>query len=248
MLPPITIVMTTWAPNDEVGRHRKSYAELAMASWITNLSYDGELRIHVADDGSELPGFPGCLADVYADAIPRVPQRWAPALSLGSPTKRRGLGGSLNAGLSAAFQVSPLVAYFADDWSLTAPFDLTPWATLMQHGAGKCGVGNSEIGVIRLLPHPDLTGTVLHLGELGWALKLDRHHFVCGVRPALYHERFVAAYGWFEEVVNVFECEQSHNNRFCGATEGPDIVLALPHPWEHIGHVEVNAVLPKGDR
>lgn len=235
---PLTVVMTTWAPNDETGQARRSYAELAMASWIANLSYDGELRIHVADDGSDLPWFPESLAEVYTDAIPRVPQQWAPALSLGAPTKRRGLGGSLNAGFAAAFQVSPIVAYFADDWSLTAPFDLTPWATLME--------SHDDIGVVRFLPHPDLTGTVMHLGELGWALRLDRHHFVCGVRPALYHERF-AAYGPFEELVNVFECEQSHNNRFCGATEGPDIVLALPHPWEHIGHVEVNAVLPKGD-
>jgi hypothetical protein len=73
------------------------------------------------------------------------------------------------------------------------------------------------------------------------------HHFACGVRPALYHQRFTDAYGWFEERVNVFDCEMSMNQRFCNGT-GPDIVLALPHPWEHIGHVEVNAALPGGDR
>ncbi len=233
---PLTVVMTTWAPNGEVGRARKHYAELAMVSWITNLSYDGELRIHVADDGSDLPWFPESLAEVYANAIPRVPQQWAPTLSLGAPTKRRGLGGSLNAGFAAAFQVSPLAAYFADDWSLTAPFDLTPWATLMEP--------RDDIGVVRFLPHPDLSGTVMHLGELGWALKLDRHHFACGVRPALYHQRFIDVYGRFEERVNVFDCEMSMNQRFCNGT-GPDIVLALPHSWEHIGHMEVNAVLPE---
>ena len=223
--PPVTIVMTTWMPEGPVGESRRRSARAALDSWRLHLDYAGQLRLHIADDGSPVEDL------VYAVGA-RLDGFWPVS---GSRQQRRGVGASLNAGLATAWYASPLAAYFVDDWGLTAPFDLTPWAELL--------VDDETVGMVRLgPPHPWLTGTV-ELFAQGWAMRLERHHYAFGHRPALYHKRFFDAYGEFREGVSAFECERLYAEGFC-SRPGPDIVYALPYPWLHVGEAEVGDVEP----
>lgn len=217
-LPTITIVVTTWFPPGEDGDKRYNIFREALASWHQHLKYDGELHYHIADDGTfAWPGLP------------------PPATF--SRQNRRGVGASLNAGFAQAFAQGELALYAVDDWKLAADLDLTPWARLLRD--------SSLMGCVRLgPPHPDLTGAVLHLGENGWALLLEKHHYAFGFRPALYHKRFFDYYGWFDEGISSLEAERLYNERFCENFRGPDIVLALFTPFDHIYGVELSAVVP----
>lgn len=223
---PITIVVTTWAPNNDDGHLRRQTAHAALASWLEYLNYDGEIRIHIADDGSTLPGYINELCDLWGATL--------------SQQVACGVGASLNAGLQKAFSQGDLALYLVDDWMAVERVDLTPWTKLL--------IARDDIGMVRLgPPHPGLTGTV-EMGIEGewqnWLLRLDRHHYAYGMRPALYHRRFYDAYGPFEERCSSLECERMYNERF-GLMDGPDIVLALPHPWQHIYGTEFSAIDPK---
>jgi hypothetical protein len=209
---PITVVMTTYFPDGMDGAMRVDTAKLTLASWKKHLKYDGEIRLHVADDGSPAHHLESFLA--YA----------SPWLDSSSGQERHGVGASLNSGFLAAFQTSPLVLYAVDDWELMDAFDLTPWADLL--------IDDPEVGMVRYFPHPWLTGTIQTFPQ-GWGMKLDRHHFAFGHRPALYHKRMIDAYGWFDEDVNAYDCEALYNTRFCGMA-GPEIVLGLPSAWEPV--------------
>ena len=52
MRPRVTIVMTTFAPHGELGPIRIEACRKAIASLQTHIVYDGQLALHVADDGS----------------------------------------------------------------------------------------------------------------------------------------------------------------------------------------------------
>ena len=222
-LPPITITITTYASDDLQGVQRTKAARQAWRSWATYLRYDGELRVHVADDGSERRG--------YNEAWWRKVQVSCPLGSLTySRQDRGGVGASLNAGWRQAIADGALALYPVDDWQLLGPLDLTPWAELiLDHPEGPAGV---RLGP----PHPGMTGTVEHW-ENRWFLRPDRHHFVFAQRPALFDPvRMTLAYGWHDEGINALECERLYNERYCGIMPGaaPDVVLALLHPWDHI--------------
>ena len=227
-LPPVTIVATTWFPESDDGLRRGLNACAAFASWREYLIYEGSLCLHVADDGSP--------EDRLALLDPEL-EHWAHVTI--SVQARRGVGASLNAGLRQAFDHERgLALYAVDDWALTGPIDLTPWARLLWERA--------DVGMVRLgPPHPDLTGRVEALtGDWqGWALRLDRHHYAFGHRPALYHPRLRDAYGLFAEGVNAYDCERLYAEQFARTT-GPDIVLALPHPWWHLEGPEQADVVP----
>lgn len=224
-LPVVSIVMTTWAPDSEVGISRRASAEKALRSWKKHLKYDGELRLHIADDGSQLPGYPDTLGKIWQDATV-------------TRQERQGIGASLNNGFEAVMTwETPIAAYIVDDWMLTANLDLTPWVRLL--------IEDESIGVVRLgLPHPDLTGTVKHLGELGWGLLVDRHHYTAGHRPALYHSRFLEANGRFMEGVSAMDCETEYVSRFNSNDNSPHVMIAMPHSWVHVGETEVGDLVP----
>ena len=227
---PITIVMTTWAPEGDTGALRLISAKAALDSWLKYLDYPN-LRLHVADDGS--------IYNAYGTNWENPPCSWwgDPEKVSFSRQERRGLGASLNEGLRRAFEFSPLVAYFMDDWAVSAPYDLKPWADLL--------LKNESIGAVRLgCPHPDLTGRVHHFIG-GWGLILDRHHFAFSYRPTLFHRRFFEAYGAFEEGVDAYNCEQKYSEAF-NILPGPDILYALRDPWEHAGRAELAHIVPGG--
>lgn len=206
-----------------------SSAREALSSWQQHLLYPaGDVFLHVADDGSVPDGYPERFGPFHDSRF-------------GEPSfsrqERHGVGASLNAGFAEAFKRSPFALYFVDDWALTGDLDLTAWVRIL--------LEDESIGMVRLgPPHPDLTGRVKHT-PIGWYLRLDRHHYAFAHRPALYHERFLTAYGAFEEDVNAYDCERIYAERFC-KTAGPDIVYALPYPWSHVGTVELAGVQPSG--
>lgn len=60
------------------------------------------------------------------------------------------------------------------------------------------------------------------------------------------HERWIDTYGWFDEGQDAYETERLMNDRFI-ALPGPDVVLALPHPWLHVGDdAEMAGIVPDG--
>lgn len=207
--PPVTIVMTTWF----VDKQRVELAQETLYSWRTHLEYDGELRLHIADDGSLLSW---------------EPEAWWGDKVTYSRQERRGVGASLNAGFRQAFEISPLIAYFVDDWILQDPLDITPWAYLL--------LQRDDVGIVRLgPPHPYLRGEILPYTELwqGWGMKLDRYGLTVGHRPELFHKRWIDYYGWHDERVNAQECERLMSVRYAEKAGGPDIVYALPHKFFH---------------
>ncbi len=217
--PICTIVMTTWLTS----KIRKSVAEKTLVTWHEYLEYEGELRLHIADDGSTLKWKPETF--------------WDGTITY-SRQERQGVGASLNAGFKVAFETSPIVLYAVDDWSLIEPFDLTPWVKLL--------VEREDVGMVRLgPPHPYTKGTVEIFTDdwQGWGLRLDKTGFAFGHRPALYHQRLIQHYGWFAENASALECERLYAENFCKTT-GPDIVLALQHPWQHLESIELSSVEP----
>lgn len=231
MRPPITLLSTTYFPEGEAGQQRREVALATYESWRRNLRYLGDLSIHIADDGSDGPVI--------------APPRWWRSIS---QQARRGVGASLNAGFQRAFEESPLAAYLVDDWELLEPFDLTVWADLLME--------REDIGCVRLaFPHPNIRGSVERAlpaaGGEAWFLRLDPYAFAFGHRPALYHRRFIERFGWFEEGVNAFDCEQHYAEAYVRDLQstdlrGPAVVLALPVSWRHVDSVELGDIVPEG--
>jgi hypothetical protein len=224
--PPVTVVMTTYFPEGEIGYKRLDAAELTLASWHSLLYYEGDLRLHIADDGSFICPY-----------INRWKDRDWPDNS-DSWQDQQGVGASLNKGFSKAYESSPIVFYGVDDWMLVEEFDITPWVRLL--------LEREDVGMVRLgPPHPNIRGKVEMFTELwqGWGLRLDRYAYAYGQRPALYHKRFTDAYGWFKEDVSAIDCEKEYAESFVQSV-GPDIVFALPHPWLHIDTISMSSMTP----
>lgn len=230
MTTPIIVIATTYFPPGPDGALRRRAVSEAVGSWRELLAPPiPSWALHIADDGSD-------DTSISTLGMLRVSH---------TRQERHGVGASLNAAI-AAHPDADLFAYFVDDWKLTAPFDLTPWAQLLRE--------NADVGMVRFgPPHPDLTGRVRQFPGLtqDWALQLDRHHFAFAHRPALYHRRFFDAYGPFAEDVNAYECEREYNDKFCQfrgfGDRSPEIVLALPHPWQHIESVELAGIEPSAE-
>jgi len=224
MLPPITIVTTTYLVNDV----RLRTAISTINSWERYLEYSEFIYLHVSDDGSD-----DDRVSTLFDAINFVEDVTY------SEQSRQGVGSSLNKGFKKAFETSPLVLYAVDDWKLLHDFNITPWAQLLME--------REDVGMVRLgPPHPFTSGKVEMFTDnwQGWGLRLNREGFAFGHRPALYHRRMIDAYGWFKEGCNALECERLYNEKFLHSA-GPDIVLALPHPWQHIDSIELSSLEPK---
>lgn len=220
--PPVTIVMTTYFPEGEIGVQRREAAEKTLRSWDSILFYSGDLHLRISDDGS--------------DELLKWIGDWEGASR--SYQIRRGVGASLNKGFSRAYESSPIVFYAVDDWMLVEELDITPWVRLL--------LEREDVGMVRLgPPHPNTTGRIEMFTEewQGWGLRLDRYAYAYAQRPALYHKRFTDVYGWFKEGVSAIECEREYAEHFV-RTPGPDIVLALPHPWKHLDTVSMSDMTP----
>lgn len=251
-LPPIVVIATTWAPEGPVGDSRLASFHEALLSWSDNLHYEGDLYLHVADDGSRKNSHGNAdPIDLAGDmAIGRGYGPWEEYST--TEQDRKGVGASLNAGLAAAFDRTPLALYVVDDWELTEELDLTPWARLL--------LVEESIGAVRLgPPHPGIHGEIQMFDD-GFALRLNPAFggFVASQRPTLYHKRFHEVHGWWPEGVSAYECERIFNEAFCQRQErlnnailagqfdekGATIAYALPVAWKHIGITEVGDITP----
>lgn len=178
-----------------------------------------DLRWYVADDGSQ-PEHVEALAAELQDAP-----------LLGGHSDHRGYGGNANWAWAAARDVSPLTFWLEDDWELTGPFDLTPYAQLLD--------GREDIGMVRLgYLNLNMRGSVFgHGGRLYWRLDRDCDSYVFTGHPALRHERFHKAYGDYQLGLNPGETELSYALQFRNG-QGPDIVWpAGIGEWGAFGHI-----------
>ena len=247
--PLITIILTTWAPTGEEGEKRIAAVRQSLESWIPHLKYEGELALHVADDGSRCGD--------YGTDVDSPPAVWWPGARSFSRQERKGVGASLNMGLQVAFGRSEdaLALYVVDDWSLHCDLDLTEWASLLTH---------EDIGMVRFGPaHPNCFGRIEHFGSVtvpvdhdGFCLRLvpqvvgaDRraNAYSFAHRPALYHRRFIKHWGWFDEDVDAIACEWLYNERWSSGG-GTDIVLALPYEWIHLPSNRLSLINPSLER
>jgi hypothetical protein len=229
--PVITIVCTTFFPPGPDGELRRATVERAIDSWALNLAYKGEIRLHIADDGS-------ATEYAFGDAFGDGHVSFGDTPVTFSRQERHGVGASLNVGCRQAFARGDIVLYAVDDWELTEYFDLTPWVDLLLRDQTLCMV---RLGP----PHPWLTGTIEHLDVLGWGMRLDKRvNYAFGHRPALYHPRMFEVYGEFTEDVSAYTCEQLYNEHF-NETHGPGIMLALPSPWVPLESIELADIDPR---
>lgn len=214
MINAVTILMTTWAPNNPEGGKRSRAAIESIISWTNHLYYDGTLNLHISDDGSSLPDYPESLMGGHmVEYFDRITY---------SRQDRHGVGASWNSGVGA-IPDDEVILHAVDDWLLIEYLDLTPWVELLKD--------STEIGAIRLgPPHPGLTG-VCTLTTSGWVVRLARHNFVFSFRPTLFHKRFFHHYGRFDEDMSALETERLYNLKYCDDHGGPSIVLALPELW-----------------
>jgi len=223
-LPKLAFLVTTYIPPN--GAVRLETMARTIRSWREHLKYEGKIHIHIADDGSDIvPGDP-FWKDVVGD--------WA-SMSF-SRQEHRGVGDSLNAGWAACHEITPITLYAVDDWSLIADLDITPWVRLL--------LENESVGCICLgASHPHLRGGVLTTFAQGWTISWERYAFYWGMRPALYHRRFLDAYGPLPEMMNACECERLYNRDIC-ASQGPSVEHAILHPWQHLWSIEMGDMEP----
>ncbi len=201
----------------------------AVESWKEHLMVQGAIHVHVADDGSspdldfEEPFWKRLLGD------------WA-SLSY-SQQHRGGLGASLNTGLAACTKVSPFILYPMDDWALTYDLDLEPWIALLDQ--------HQEIGCIRMgQPSGSVRGGRGRRFGRQLGVIFERYAFYWSLTPALYHERFFQAYGRFAESVSPAKTEIDYNAAVCDRPKGPDVLVAMFSPWQHLWSLKLGDLDP----
>lgn len=242
--PIITIVITAYFPEGVDGNKRRVAARMTLKSWSRYIKYAGWLDLVIVHDGPGNDDGTDNIGKFHREALdiwtyPVTHDR----VTTMSPLGRGGVGRSLNLGFREAFKTSPLVLYAVDDWALTEPFDLTPWVQLLME--------RNDVGMVRLgPPHPGTSGVIRAYTDnwQGWALQLERSGYAFGHRPALYHKRMIDTYGWFKEDCSAIDCEKDYVDRVNSNSSGPDVVLALPHPWQHLDSVELAYLDPKGEQ
>lgn len=218
----INLVVACYLPSNPDGQRRSEGFRVSLNSWNLYLEPYG-LQLIVVNDGPVLPAW----------------SEWS-GQQMGLGHERNGLGGSLNQGFQAAFEMSPLALNIPDDYLLTGPCDLSPWIEMLTEDV--------KVGAVRLSSYYPGTGGTIEPRKGGWALTLDRHNLAAGLRPTLYHQRFFEAYGFFDEGLSAWETERLFNERFCQAA-GPESVLGLPSLWsEGPGSVIMQGqASPKGE-
>jgi hypothetical protein len=114
--------------------HRLDYAKTTLAALFENLSYYGEIRLHIASDGDDTHYLAELVDICRSHGI--------------EPTASNSAGDGYGTNYNEATQVVhqlPGVKYvlpLEDDWELTKPLDLTPLACMLDDtGHGCCRLG-----------------------------------------------------------------------------------------------------------
>jgi hypothetical protein len=216
---PITIILQTFKRTDVALR--------TIAAAHQYLRYP-DLRWYVADDGS-----PQAHVDAVLEAVG----------SLNGHTERRGYGANANAAWQSADGISALALWLEDDWELTAPLDLYPYAALLME--------RDDIGMVRLgYLNPGIRGEcVSHGGALYW--KLDHEpaeHWQLAFtgHPSLRHRRYRQAYGDYPTGLGPGDTELAYAYQY-RVGNGPAIVWPAAYPpnglFGHIGIQKTETML-----
>lgn len=223
MTEPITIILLTWERTDVALR--------TIAAARQYLRYP-KLQWYVADDGSRAGHYEAVLEAVGGDL-------WR------HHSVRRGYGGNANAAWRAANERSCLTFWLEDDWELTRPLDLYPYAALLMetHEVGMVRLGNLNL---------DIRGrTWAHGGQVYW--KLDKEPHIEGTpvftgHPSLRHRRYLEAYGPYPEGLIPGDTELAYAWQFrIGSPDAPAIVWPADYPpwglFAHIGSIKTETML-----
>jgi glycosyltransferase involved in cell wall biosynthesis len=185
---------------------RRDVLEGTIARLRQHLAYSGALRFIVADDGST-DGTHELLEQM--DIEPVV-------------TQRGGLGANTNAGLRAAWEVSPLAFVSQDDMFLNCTLDLDKHVQKLQD--------DPMAGFVRLW---GVAGHqyVARLDQQYWRIDWRSPElYIPSDRPHLVHRRFHDAYGYYPTGRATGDTEEAfcHQCRAGALTSGgPDVLI--PH-------------------
>ncbi len=218
----ISILATTYVPPG--GRKRANAIEVSLRSWKEHIKTSSDIHIHIADDGSAIDrkNFWG-----------RLIEDWA-SFSY-SRQEREGIGASLNRGITLCREKSPFILYPMDDWRLLNDLYLDPWVELLaQH---------QDVGCIRLAPSGSAKGGKTERFGDRVVVSFERYANYWSMLPALYHERFFATYGAFDEGVSAVEAEAAYNRKVI-STNGPTVITAFLSPWQHVYSIDVGDLVP----
>lgn len=256
MLPRITVCLFTFTP--AVDHPRARYATATLTALLHNLSYEGELAWHVADDGSPSDH------RVSLGNVVQIEKGIRPTVS---NSERAGYGASYNAMTSLVHRGNEeMVLSVEDDWLLSRPFDITPLAKVLQDGQAALWENRA--------PAPENFAAIpiecIRLGYLGWTqplrgelvrplpgqtfLLLDPatpEHHVFSAGPRLETVAFQRRLGlWPEHTyagvaeVDVAARPQSRRGVAWPLDQGVNAALDNPSLFAHIGTVSIKDEAP----
>ena len=183
MSEPITVILITAGTSPE----RTDYAIRTVRAARKNLQYP-ELRWFIADDRSEPDHVNAVMSELDGCYISGV---WS---------EHNSYGRSANAGIQSAREHGQLMLFLEDDWELTYPLDLWPYAsTLME---------DESVGMIRMgYLNAGVKGeTFGHRGQMYWRLDAESPYIFTG-HPSLRHIRFHDHAGNYAERLQPGETE-----------------------------------------
>lgn len=126
--PKICIMLLTYAKSAR--SERAKYAEKTLRSTLDNLSYSGQLSVHIADDGSY---------DKHVDKLVQIAGGYASVKGVSwSNSHQRGYGANYNAATQVIHSEAALVLPLEDDWVLSKPLNLDPFAEALLTSPINC--------------------------------------------------------------------------------------------------------------
>lgn len=117
-LPRLTILLLTYAP--DVSHPRSEYARMTLRSALDGICYDGDVWVHIADDGSD---------PEHVERLQELAGGYAHVRGVGtSNAQRSGYGASYNLATQQVHLANGLVLPLEDDWVLSGMLDLNRYA------------------------------------------------------------------------------------------------------------------------
>lgn len=183
----LTIMLLTYSP-DAKGP-RSEYAVTTLRSTLDKLHFDGDVHVHIADDGS-VPAHRKMLREIAGG--------YKHIKTIGeTDAMRGGYGKSYNLATQALHHVDDAhyILPLEDDWELTVEYDVTPHVRALAEEAAGC-VRLGYLGTTQ-----ELRGKIIHVaGETYLALDPDspEPHVWAG-HPRIETVQFQRAIGpWIE--------------------------------------------------
>lgn len=212
--PPVTVLLVTFNRPDEIRQTIKGLQK--------HLIYEGDLRWHLADDGS--------LPDYVADLKEGLPE-WQFSLT---KTSRKGWGANVNAAMR--FIKTPYIFLCEDDCVAFRDIDLNLAVRLLEF--------DQELGMVRfsgLIKHELILVMKRAKTEQGqiYYLALDKKSpelWQYSHRPHLKHRRFHECYGCYDEGKTLTATEIEFAERYKGK-KGPQIVALSNGVDEYCDHI-----------